>query len=167
MMSLLTPFRDEHSDWFDGLASKWSLEAALETVEIIRLHRKLYGVTHMSVFLIQPVTHAIVVLSGDHNHDAEVVELFVFFRAMSRRWKFVTAALQMLKISLKQHGKSLPIATEKLFKDFETDFHEQIQTCNIQSLYPVVADREYGRAEVRNMSDVLEHLDKLSLHHVK
>lgn len=98
--------------------------------------------------------------SGSTPYAAELTDLCIFFRAMSRRWPFATAALRLLQLTITRRGRRLPRETDRLFDDFESrewaetgERRRQLQS--LKSLYPVVADREDGKGQVRNMGEVL------------
>ena len=152
-------------------ATHWRREAALTVVRTIRLHQSHYSMSHMSIFLIQPVMNAAFVLidfvdpsdSDISTYKSEIIDLCVFFRAMSRRYLFATAALRLFQLTVQRKGRKLPTETEKLFEDFENRDWKVRALGEVKSVYPAVADRVDGREDVRTMSEVFQKFEGLSV----
>lgn len=161
-MSLLSPFA-QASDQIIQLR----LNAALDIVQICRIHQKLYENTYMHTFLVHPIFQSLLVLVREEPMNAyrsEIVYLCTLFRSLGRRFPWVIAAFRMFQVTSEQNGQRLPEETDKLFEDFERNDWAEEQWTKAISLYPAHQD---ARPEVKNMQDFFDGLDRLNLSDTK
>lgn len=169
VLTIFAPLRIQVEDAAPAVvteAMEQSINAAMEVVELFRKHQSLYGKSHMSGFLVQPLFLALLFFV-DHDdifaYSSEISDLCIYFRAMSRRFPWVLAAFRMFQVSTKQRGKKLPPETEKLFEEFETLDWETRELDRVSSLYPVMGENEPGRSKIQNMGEFLEMMDNLNV----
>ena len=112
-------------------------EATMGLVKIFRIHEKLYGNTVTCVYLVHPLSVALNVLLDRNevgDYDAEITDLCIFLKAMSRRFPFAFAVFRMLQISARERRRTLPQATERLFEDFVESEWVNRQLVELESL---------------------------------
>lgn len=116
------------------------IQHALKVAELCRWHRDAYEYNRLHSFMCQPVCVALYVLierNGDHQHDAEITELFTAMRAMSRRVPFVFSLLRMIQLDVRFRKFELPPSTEKLFDEYEQlDLGAWMEKGGHNSVYP-------------------------------
>lgn len=140
--------------------------AALEIVQICRLHQSLYGNAHMTVFLVQPLYLALVALMSEEDvstYSSEILDLCIYFRATSRRFPIAMAVMRMFQVSAQQSGKALPVETEKLFEEFEQEDWRQRTSYRVTSQYPVLGGKDQDSSEVQNLSDFFAMMERLEV----
>ena len=119
----------------------------------------------MNLWMFHPINLALhALLDGDTQaFDEEVLDLCIFFRAMTRRWPVAMAAFRMFQVTAQKRGKRLPPAATKLFAEFENEDWRQNELKRIISMYPVEGDEENTELDIHNMSDFFEMLERLDV----
>lgn len=126
-------------------------EAALELVQIFRLHDSLYGISLAHVHLSYPLSLALLVILAEEDNPvsrSNITELCLFFRAMSRRFPCIMASLRMFRASGEQQGNRLSPETERLFEELEKYNWETSELWRTTSLDSVPSLEGSGQAAV-------------------
>ncbi|KAL9111306.1 MAG: hypothetical protein Q9227_004183 [Pyrenula ochraceoflavens] len=160
-------------------AEMFCREAAVEVTHLCRLHQEVWGVEHLNIFLIQPITLSLYTFMDDNQQSPEsrsmITDLCIIFRALSRRFTFGMNVLRMVQLSAEQRAFQLPPETARLFQEFETHDWSKRKSRKVVSIYPAAlpgnvqgsassASRTVaGHEQVKNMTDFFELLDDLNL----
>lgn len=142
----------------------WCIDTALEITKIYRIYRSSYGTSPTSLCFTDPAYKALFVLinenDSDGKYDAEILDLCVMFRSISRRFPFSLAVFRMFhQVAITEKSQKLPASTVKLFEDFDRDDWAATQLERIASYYPVQGSVRAGVHNMEEFFDLMKELD--------
>lgn len=170
LCSIEMPESAEREDWLERARPRvW--KATLDLVNIFRIHEKLHGNATACVYLVHSLSVALNVLldrNEDGAYDAEIIDLCIFLKAMSRRFPFAFAVFRMIQISARESKKPLPQATKRLVEDFVESEWVNRRLVELESLYPVDSVNVVSSLPTpQNMTDFIALLDHLGIDDVE
>jgi hypothetical protein len=148
-------------------------KSALEVARLCKIYTSLYGCSIMPNMWTQSISMSLYVLveevaasnEASGVYDAQILDLVICLRAMSRRWPMSMAILRMVQHDARSKGVTLPPEAEKLFEEFETRDWKTRETRTLVSMYPdpTGATRDRGIIQSVDMGKFLERMESMQL----
>ena len=143
--------------------------AAMEIVHMVRVYTSCYDNKHVNPYWALILLTSLLTLleeppseaTGEVAFPEDILELCIFFRALSRRVPWVMVALRMFQEVARQRQQRLPASAISLFEDFEKEEWDRRANCKMISQN--VAPTEGKRPDNEPMNDFLERLDQLNV----
>ncbi|PCH08591.1 Transcription factor [Penicillium occitanis (nom. inval.)] len=154
-------------------ARETCVESALQVAQMIRLYRSKWGLEFISGTAVYWVSIALFVLLDELENPSNrraFIDLCSTAKVLSKQWFLMKGILRMLQITARQKRISLPLETEHLLQDFETNMWRQdsgrrrLSSAfpNFSLLFQLVTGVGGGMHDPIDLDEYLEKLDEES-----
>lgn len=154
-------------------ARETCVESALQVAQMIRLYRSKWGLEFISGTAVYWVSIALFVLLDELENPSNrraFIDLCSTAKVLSKQWFLMKGILRMLQITARQKRISLPLETEHLLQDFETNMWRQdsgrrrLSSAfpNFSLLFQLVTGVRGGMHDPIDLDEYLEKLDEES-----